>query len=176
MVGAGGPENPFEPPESDAEPARLDVEDAISAEPGVRLGAAMLDGLLAMVALSPSLIAMFTRGSFAEAGAFWWVGKDPLQLISSAAWIGLILFQAYLVSTTGQTVGKRLLGIRIVRMDGAPLDFVHGVLIRNWAIMALNYVPYIGGILGLVDVLYIFRGDRRCLHDHLAGTKVILGK
>jgi uncharacterized RDD family membrane protein YckC len=37
----------------------------------------------------------------------------------------------------------------------------------------------LNGILGLiplyaiVDALFIFRGDRRCIHDMIAGTRVI---
>jgi uncharacterized RDD family membrane protein YckC len=34
-------------------------------------------------------------------------------------------------------------------------------------------IPVIGGFLPLVDVLFIFRHDRRCIHDLLAGTNVV---
>ena len=34
-------------------------------------------------------------------------------------------------------------------------------------------VPVVGILLRLVDILAIFRPDRRCIHDHLAKTKVI---
>ena len=34
-------------------------------------------------------------------------------------------------------------------------------------------IPVIGSFLGLLDVLFIFRQDRRCLHDMVAGTEVI---
>ena len=39
--------------------------------------------------------------------------------------------------------------------------------------MLVAQIPYIGAFLILADVLCIFREDRRCLHDHLAGTRVI---
>jgi hypothetical protein len=34
-------------------------------------------------------------------------------------------------------------------------------------------VPYLGAIFHMVDCLTIFREDRRCLHDHIAGTRVV---
>ncbi len=37
----------------------------------------------------------------------------------------------------------------------------------------IGMVPYVGGIYGLIDSLFIFREDRRCVHDLIAGTKVV---
>jgi uncharacterized RDD family membrane protein YckC len=34
-------------------------------------------------------------------------------------------------------------------------------------------LPCIGPFYSLADILCIFREDRRCLHDHIAGTKVV---
>jgi len=38
---------------------------------------------------------------------------------------------------------------------------------------AIAFVPYVGAVSPLVDVAFILRSDRRCLHDHLAGTIVV---
>ena len=62
---------------------------------------------------------------------------------------------------------------RIVRLDGRPVGFVEAVLLRSWMFGLLGWVPRAGSFLGLADILFIFRRDRRCLHDLLAGTKVI---
>ena len=40
-----------------------------------------------------------------------------------------------------------------------------------WAI--ITAVPFVGPLVGLIGILFIFRDDRRCLHDHLAGTRVV---
>jgi hypothetical protein len=53
------------------------------------------------------------------------------------------------------------------------VSFVTGVLLRNWLFMLLQYIPGLGSVSGLVDPLFIFRADRRCIHDFVAGTKVI---
>ena len=34
-------------------------------------------------------------------------------------------------------------------------------------------VPFVGGLVSLVDALLIFRDDRRCLHDEIADTIVV---
>ena len=34
-------------------------------------------------------------------------------------------------------------------------------------------LPVIGAILGLVNILFIFGPEKRCLHDYIAGTRVI---
>ena len=41
--------------------------------------------------------------------------------------------------------------------------------------MAINSYLLVtkGQTLGLIDVLFIFRSDRRCVHDLIAGTKVV---
>ena len=36
-----------------------------------------------------------------------------------------------------------------------------------------SMVPMLGGFASLVDALCIFREDRRCIHDLIAGTRVI---
>ena len=49
-------------------------------------------------------------------------------------------------------------------------------------LIGLRYLPFwvvgqvwvIGPILSLANPLFIFREDRRCLHDLLAGTKVVV--
>lgn len=34
-------------------------------------------------------------------------------------------------------------------------------------------IPLIGPILNLVSILFVFRENRRCVHDHIAGTVVV---
>jgi uncharacterized RDD family membrane protein YckC len=81
--------------------------------------------------------------------------------------------QAMLVTQTGQTVGKKLVRTRIITADGGAPGFVRGVLLRTWLMSALGFIPVIGSVVGLVDALFVFRADRRTLHDLVAGTSVI---
>jgi uncharacterized RDD family membrane protein YckC len=170
-------ENPYAPPISDVNAGTVPapVEGQLAGRV-TRFVAQLVDGLLYLVAVVPALIASFQSGAFREGSTsaiFRTFVSGGLGLISGVAWLGLIVFQAYLIATTGQSIGKRLFKIKIVKVDGAPVNFVSGVLVRNWLMMILQQVPGVNLVLPLTDALFIFRRDRRCIHDLLAGTKVI---
>ncbi len=83
--------------------------------------------------------------------------------------------------TNGQTLGKRLVGIRVVRTDGRPMTVMRAlwrqVILLIVAIDLIGYIPTAGGVLGtgvfLIDVLNPLRDrEKRALHDMLAGTRV----
>lgn len=86
----------------------------------------------------------------------------------------LLVIQIWLLTTRGQTIGKRLLGIRIVRFaDNTNPGFVGAVLLRSIVPGIIGVVPYLGFIFTIVDYCFIFRDDRRCIHDLIASTKVV---
>jgi len=67
-------------------------------------------------------------------------------------------------------LGKKLAGIRIVLKDTQENGgFAVNVLKRGVLNGLLSLIP---GYF-LADSLFIFREDRRCLHDMIAGTVVI---
>jgi uncharacterized RDD family membrane protein YckC len=97
----------------------------------------------------------------------------PVQILGMGALFALIGYQIYLSATRGQTIAKRLLGIRVVRKDTMENGgFVVNVLKRGFVTGLLNFIP---GFF-LVDSLFIFREDRRCVHDFIAGTVVVVGQ
>ncbi len=81
----------------------------------------------------------------------------------------LVVGQWYLLATSGQTVGKKLLMVRIVSESGTLPGFFRAVVLRNWVRALLSMIPF----FGLIDVLFIFSESRKCLHDYIAGTKVV---
>jgi uncharacterized RDD family membrane protein YckC len=90
------------------------------------------------------------------------------------ATFALQLFQIYLVSTRGQTLGKRFFGIRIVRAsDGSNPGFARAWLLRALVPGIIGLLPMIGSVFTIVNYCFIFRADRRCLHDLLADTRVV---
>jgi uncharacterized RDD family membrane protein YckC len=82
--------------------------------------------------------------------------------------INLILLHRY-----GQTLGKRLLRIRIVRSDGNPASLGRIVGLRIIVATLPSMVPYLGSFYSITDACFIFREDRRCLHDLIADTLVV---
>jgi uncharacterized RDD family membrane protein YckC len=87
--------------------------------------------------------------------------------------LGLFIYQWVLISRTGQSLGKKWTGIRIELLAGGAVSFTTGVVLRNWVPKFIGIVPYLGMLFQLVDVLFIFRDDRRCIHDLIAGTRVV---
>lgn len=73
----------------------------------------------------------------------------------------------------GQTLGKRILGIAIVTLDNQTPPFLTLIAQRYMSQWLLGMVPVIGPLLRLADFLLVLRADKRCLHDHIAKTKVI---
>ncbi|MBN2489492.1 MAG: RDD family protein, partial [Planctomycetes bacterium] len=74
----------------------------------------------------------------------------------------------------GQSIGRKLLRIKIVRHDhGGRAGFARVVLVREIVNGLIGSIPFVSYVYALVDSLFIFGHERRCLHDYLAGTKVV---
>jgi uncharacterized RDD family membrane protein YckC len=179
-AGAGGPVNPYAPPRAEeGAPVAAEAEGSLASR-GARLGAAFIDAAFAGIAWLPVMFDGFRMGVFAEAAhgkpvpALWFLNSRPLALLSLALGAAVIALHAYLVTSRGQSVGKLLVGIRITRVDGRPVGFVDGVVVRSWVFGIISVIPRnLGAVAALIDVLFIFRRDRRCIHDLVAGTKVV---
>jgi uncharacterized RDD family membrane protein YckC len=145
-----------------------------------RLGSWLLDTLFAMICFSPLLIGVPLAVLSAALKDHDWqsVATLPGMVFSfcfaAFALLALAIVQIWMLSTRGQTIGKRIVGIRIVRAaDGSPPGFVHAWLLRDFVRGILCSIPVLGRIFCLVDLCFIFRADRRCIHDLIAGTRVI---
>jgi uncharacterized RDD family membrane protein YckC len=174
--------NPYAPPESDVNgaiwPSRSaqDGLDQPAADRGSRLGAVLLDTLLYVAALIPGILVMIFGGR---------ESMMPGAVVMGLCMLPLVIYQWYLVATTGQSISKKWLRIRIVKVDGSPVDFTSGVLLRIWvpyiilqvlafAIRAADGDGRIVQLFSLIDALWIFGGQSRCVHDYIAGTKVVV--
>ncbi len=86
---------------------------------------------------------------------------------------GLIQFLYYFLLPIfwyGYTVGKRVLGIRIVRINGEPPGFLTMVLRIVVAFLVYVLTMGIGFLISIIMVAT--RSDHRSLHDLIAGTYV----
>jgi uncharacterized RDD family membrane protein YckC len=144
----------------------------VPADRGTRLGATMLDGLIfaAMVYL-PLLVGVVVAGAAGSATNRRTVGPvfamgGLLTLIGLIAWCWLTIS---FVKRNGQSIAKRVLGIKVVRADGAPVSLGRVFWLRNFLNALVSIIPP----YGLVDALFIFGESRQCLHDKLADTVVV---
>lgn len=74
----------------------------------------------------------------------------------------------------GYTVGKRIMGIRIVRVDGKKLGI--GTMLLRYLVAALVYAITFG--IGFIVSAFMvgMRKDHRAIHDFIAGTYVTSNK
>lgn len=138
---------------------------------GLRLGGAIIDALLMMAIIWPT---MFATGYFDRA----MIGEETTMDAVFMGVLGIgsfLLLQSYLLAKHGQTIGKRILGMRIVSIENDRiLPFTKVISLRYLPVWVLSLIPIAGPIFSLVDPLFIFREDRRCIHDLIAGTKVVM--
>ncbi|MDB6156357.1 MAG: hypothetical protein JWO04_63 [Gammaproteobacteria bacterium] len=158
------------------------------AERGSRLLAATLDELILLAVSLPMIIGAMPAMVALVGGA---VGGEadvesldtmsvlramvggPGTTITVLALIAWCIITAWLVATNGQSIGKRLVGIKVVRTDGSRASFARIFLLRNVVNGLPNLLPYVGWLYQLIDPLLIYQESRQCLHDRIADTIVV---
>lgn len=92
-----------------------------------------------------------------------WKKTSPVVGLVFLAW--LFIYYAYSWGAFSRTVGMALLGVRVVRADGADVSP------RRAVIRTLTFP--LSFVLGLGFIPVLLRQDRRALHDLTAGTAVV---
>lgn len=168
-----------------ATPAPAVDREATLPSRGARLGAALTDTLIGFLSLAPgSAVLGVAFVKLAMSGDYGGAQSLYESMPVGRLLLGLSLFfflpvivgigQIWLLGAQGQTLGKKFFSIRIVRHPGrAPAGFLHAWLLRSVVPGFLMLVPTLGWIFFLVDSGFIFRADRRCLHDLIAGTSAV---
>lgn len=162
------------------------------ASPWIRLGAALIDGFIINLMMLPIVLlgTLVFMGMFVDvaglqadlaaaptddekayiAGQIFAVMFLGYGLTSIIAGILPVTIYAIMVAKSGQTPGKKLCKVRIVRADTKQLPgFVKGVVIRSWLGQLVYSIPFVG----LIGVLLIFGAKRQTLCDMMAGTIVV---
>ena len=135
---------------------------------GARLVAVLLDGVIAAIIA----FIVFGLGGAGSAMSSTEEATNPTFLIiGGLLFLAYMIWQMWMLATQGQTLGKKMMNLRVVKTDtGQNGGFMPNVLLRTivgqWL---LGAVPF----YGLVDALFIFRDDRRTVHDLIAGTTVV---
>jgi uncharacterized RDD family membrane protein YckC len=126
-------------------------------------------GMAFAAGMVPWLQKLILAEDEANAGNMW--ALTPLSAV--IATVGFFAVQGWPLLARGQTVGKMLFKLRIVRSDGSKVDpwRLLGLRYGIGCLLCLNSIA--ATVLCLIDALLIFRESRKCLHDTIADTKVI---
>ena len=139
---------------------------------GVIVGAGALVLLVAITA--PFSIGFFASDTVGVVSLF--VGAFIGVLC--VAFVALLYAPAMMARTNGKTVGRIVLGIRVVRANGQPIDFGYAML-REVVVKALLggiCAMLTGGLSWIVDNLWpLWDEENRALHDFVVNTRVIKG-
>lgn len=182
-------QNPFAPPRATVADTFADAPPRmVVATRGQRFLAVLVDispgfviGLIGVVmafTMMPGLLAGNFNPAAASIATF-----GLFFVVIGVGSLGWIIWNIVLLYKYGQTVGKKALGIRVVRMDGSRVSFPRFVFLR-WLAMAVIggivggicgalHIPFVGNLVGIADILFIFGPACRCLHDFVADTQVV---
>jgi uncharacterized RDD family membrane protein YckC len=170
--------NPYAPPRAIVTDVRDPARDIVLADRGTRFGAAMVDGIIFSALVYLPLFLIFRVG----------VGAGLAGQTDSAAAVPLIVgglltlggfttwcwFTVKYVKANGQSIAKRMMGIKVVRTDGTSITLSRSFWMRNFLNSAISVIPLLGVVYVLADMLFIFAESRQCLHDKLADTIVVI--
>jgi uncharacterized RDD family membrane protein YckC len=162
--------NPYQPPAVEVPHVELSPEGAAALPSrGARLIASSIDALAVGAVTLPiqyfaGVFDHFPHVTISTGAQLLW------QLVGAGVFL---LLQGPLLATRAQTLGKRVMGLRIATLDGRPADLQRILVKRVLPVFVAQSVPAVGGVLAIVNVLFIFRADRRCLHDLIAETQVV---
>ena len=102
-----------------------------------------------------------------------------LLLVAGLIWCYFIYYPVFMsrpAERNGQSVGKQIVGIRVIRDRGEPMDY-GWALLRQFVVIGLLF-----GVLGslffylplLLDYLWpLWDEENRCLHDFVVNTRVV---
>lgn len=146
-----------------------------------RLLATLIDMILVP---SLSLVLVAAAGVMEDAEDYQNVGLMILWIFLLAV-VSYLVLNGYTLWRRGQTLGKLALGVAIVPAqvgssgaaekqgyDPAPLWKLICIRALFFPLLFVAVVPWYA-LLPLIDQLFIFGKQRRCLHDLVAGTVVV---
>lgn len=138
----------------------------ISASPLARLGARLVEGVVLAAIVSLTFGACVVASDNARGEQEAWL---PFLLSVTVVPAVVSLVHLVLTASEGGTLGKRVFGLRVCTLDGAPASLWR-LLVRELLFLfglSLTIVPVIDLVLAFV------RPDGRSLGDLLLGTQIL---
>ncbi|MDH6136692.1 putative RDD family membrane protein YckC [Kitasatospora sp. MAA4] len=135
---------------------------------GARLGARLVDAVIVLVAL---IVVMGVSGLLQYVGPQNTVYQIVIAVLCVIGMVAVLLSEPVLTWKYGATLGKRLLGLRVARLDDGQ-NLSGGRAFGRWAAgLAMSVVPF----LSLLNVLWCCWDApyRQCLHDKSVNSVVV---
>jgi uncharacterized RDD family membrane protein YckC len=148
-------------------PERVELH-YVLANIGNRFLAAGIDHLIQTVAIVIIVIGAGTIGSWRLFSSMnVWTAAVTVLVVFAIYWGYFVAFETL---WSGQTPGKRMMRLRVVREDGRPVRFFE-VFVRNLLRLAIDLQPFPSYAIGVVSIIFSERSKR--VGDFVAGTVVI---
>jgi uncharacterized RDD family membrane protein YckC len=148
-------------------PERVELH-YVLANVGNRFLAAAIDHLIQLVGV---IIVVLIAGSLTNwnllEGVGGWTAAIAVFAVFALYWGYFVFFETI---WSGQTPGKRIMKLRVVREDGRPVRFFE-IFIRNLIRVALDIQPTFSYAVGVISIIFSPRSKR--LGDFVAGTVVV---
>ncbi len=165
-------QNPYQTPAADISSSESPATGTELASRWFRLFAAIIDGLVLMLFILPLQFYMGIYDGFPDH----MVEPDFMTtlLFAGAGLLVYVAINAYTLQRNGQTIGKLICKIKIVRTDFSQATLGRIIFVRYLPMTLITQIPMVGVFIGgLIDPLLIFRKSKKCLHDNIADTVVI---
>jgi uncharacterized RDD family membrane protein YckC len=135
-----------------------------------RAVAALVDAPLSLVLIVPAMVLAYLTAMLGGT-----VGREltfEVRLLAVGAALGAggavsLAYHVLYCGQGGQTPGKMLMGVRVVRRDGGEIGYGRAFL--RWLGYYIALLPF-----GLGLIMVLLHPHRRGIHDLLAGTSVVL--
>lgn len=161
-------------------PAEVDEEFEVEAEladPGQRILAYLINQLITILLIVPFILIGVMSAKKSSDNIILFAGIGGLLLLIYG------IYQIVIMSKDGQSLGKKIMKIKVVNEEGENPGFVGTVLVReiafNVILSILGLVPFVGSFIGLIVwfvmlvMLFSVSKDRRTFQDMLAKTYVV---
>lgn len=161
---SGPYDHEFDPSYADLDETLFDAY-APLASPWARLGAVILNALVLFGTMLPGLILI---GIGEENGSDALAGLGGIILAGSI--LALCVYQTVILSRDGQSIGKKVLQLRIVdAYDESNPGFARVILLRFFVMQLLGIIPFVS----LIDAVMVFTEEHKTIHDRIASTLVV---
>jgi Predicted membrane protein/domain len=161
------PSYPVNPPAPPAVAAGGGAMPGPPADLGTRFLARLIDGGITLIPLvCAGLIVSATENAQGEP-------SPGAIFIALPAYAAVILYEWVMLAASGQTFGKRIMKIKVVRVDGRPLGWA-AAFARVYVQVFVSMVSCgIGGLLFVLSPLFDSSPWKRGWPDQLASSVVI---